>query len=196
MPSIGKQADSPPSELQQVFSLPACGDAGFTPPMHARIAAFTAIALLACASAGLAGGKKEDKASATFHMETEATDNPKMMFPQLANGQTRYFRRLPEINSKDIVSYSPFPSEIGEDYGAVFRLKDNAARRLSAVTNFNIGKWMIAQVNGRVVDGVLIDKQIDDGRIVIWKGITLADIDLLDKQFPRIGEEGKKKKKK
>ena len=75
----------------------------------------------------------------------------------------------------------------------VFRLKGNAARRLSAITAANQGRWLLASLNGRAADAVLIDTQIDDGVLVIWKGVTLADIELLDKSFPRAGEEEAKK---
>ncbi len=162
--------------------------------MHSRIAALTTMALLALTPTVSAGGKKENKASITFHMETEATDNPKMIFPQLANGQRRFFRRLPDIGTKDIASFSPFPSEVGDGYGLVLKLKGNAANRLAAITNANQGRWMISQVNGHVVDGVTIDKQIDDGFLVIWKGVTLADITMLDEELPRAGADAKKKK--
>ncbi len=163
--------------------------------MHPRVAAYFLAVLLTVAPAAMAGGKKETKASVTFHLETEGTDNPKMIFPQLANGQQRFFRRLPEVNLKDMVSFSPFPSDVGEDYGIVFRMKGSATNRLAAITAANQGRWMISQVNGRVVDGVMIDKQISDGFVVIWKGVTLADISVLDEELPRIGAEGKKKKK-
>jgi hypothetical protein len=164
--------------------------------MNLRFAAITLMALLALAPAGFGSGKKEAKASVSFHMQTDANDNPKMIFPQLANGQTHYFRRMPEVGIKDVMSFSPFPSEIGDGYGIVFKLKGNAGSRLAALTNANQGRWMIAQVNGRVVDGVMIDKQVDDGMIVIWKGVTLADIAAFDEELPRIGQEGQKKKKK
>jgi len=166
----------------------------FTPGMHSRIAALTILALVALVPSAMAGGKKENKASVTFHMETAATDNPKMIFPQMANGQTRYFLRTPEIGTKDIVSFSPFPSDVAGDYGMVVKVKPGVVTRLAAVTNANQGRWMIVQVNGRVVDGVMIDKQIDDGVLVVWKGVTLADVSLLDEQYPRTGETGKKKK--
>ena len=127
-------------------------------------------------------------------METDVSDNPKMIFPQLANGQTRYFRRMPDVSLKDMASFNPFPSEFGgDDYGIVFRLKPNAVNRFAALTNANQGRWMISQVNGRVADGFLIDRQVSDGVVVIWKGVTLADIALFDAQLPRTGEEGKKK---
>jgi len=153
--------------------------------------------LLALAPSMLsAAGKAENKASLSFHIETEASDNPKMIFPHtLNNGQTRYFRRLPEISTKDVVSYSPFPSDSGEGYGAVFRLRDSAAKRLSALTNINQGKWLVAQVNGRLVDTLIIDQPINDGVLVVWKGITLADLSIFDKATKRSGEENKKDKK-
>lgn len=163
--------------------------------MNSRLAAITLTAFLALAPAGLGSGKKEAKASISLHMQTEATDNPKMIFPQLTNGQTHYFRRMPEIGTKDVMAFSPFPSEFDGSYGIVFKLKGNAARRLAALTNANQGRWMVSQINGRVVDGVMIDRQVDDGVVVIWKGVTLADIAAFDEDFPRIGQEGQKKKK-
>lgn len=141
-----------------------------------------------------AAGKADNKASLSFHIETEASDNPKMIFPHtLNNGQTRYFRRLPEISTKDVISYSPFPSDAGEGYGAVFRLRESAGKRLSALTNINQGKWLVAQVNGRIVDAVIIDQPINDGVLVVWKGITLADLTIFDKSTKRGGEDDKKK---
>ena len=164
--------------------------------MQPRLAALLIMLAIALAPSLFASGKKDTKATLSFHMETEGTDNPKMIFSQLTNGKTRYFRRMPEIMIKDVVSFTPFPSEDGAgDFGMVFLLKDNAARRLAAVTNINQGKWMITQVNGRVVDGVLIDRQVDDGRLVVWKGLTMADVAIFDETLPRIGQENQKKKK-
>jgi hypothetical protein len=161
--------------------------------MKSPLAALLATLLLVFTPPASAGGKKADKASITFHMETEGTDNPKMIFPQVANGQTRYFRRGSEISLKDMTAFSPFPSENGDGYGLVLKLKPNATNRLAAITSANQGRWLISQVNGRSVDGVLIDKPVNDGFIVIWKGITDMDIAVLDKELPRIGAPPKKK---
>ncbi|MDP3849277.1 MAG: hypothetical protein Q8Q59_02155 [Luteolibacter sp.] len=164
--------------------------------MQPRFAAVLIMLALALVPAVLAGGSAANDVSVSFHMETESTDNPKMIFPQETNGQTRYFRRVSEVGAKDVLSFSPFPADAGGEFGVVFRLKENAARRLAAVTSANQGRYLIAKLNGRVVDGVLIDKQVDDGLVVIWKGVTLADIAILDDGLPRIGQEGAKKKKK
>lgn len=154
--------------------------------------------LLFCAGFPLsahAGGKKEPAASISFHMEGDPTDNPKMIFQQQAGGRMRVFSRTPDVASKDIMSFAPFPSDAG-DYGIMVVLKEHAARRVSALTNASQGRFLISRLNGRVVDGVLIEKPVEDGKLVIWKGATLQDIALLDESFPRIGQEGKKKKKK
>jgi len=161
--------------------------------MYFRMAALLMVLGFLSAPLGMAMGKRSDKATLSFHIETEGTDNPKMIFPQDVSGQTRYFRRIPEISLKDIAVYTPFPGE--GDYGLVFRLNGNAARRFSAVTAVNQGRWLLAVVNGRAVDAVMIDAQIEDGVLVVWRGITLADIEALDESLPRAGEGGGKKKK-
>lgn len=162
--------------------------------MQALFAAVLATLIAALGPAAHAGSKADKKASISFHMETENSENPKMIFQQEIGGSTRYFRRAPEVSTKDIIAFSPFPSEGGGDFGVVFKLKDNAARRLSAVTSSNQGRWMITMINGRAVDGVLIDKQIDDGIVVAWKGVTIADVAVFDESMPRIGQEDRKKK--
>jgi hypothetical protein len=164
--------------------------------MQPRFAAVLMTLIAAFLPAAYAGSKADKKASVSVHMETENSENPKMIFPQEIGGSARYFRRMPDISTKDVIAFSPFPSEAGEDYGVVFKLKDNVARRLSAVTSSNQGRWLLTMINGRAVDGVLIDKQIDDGIIVVWKGVTLADIAVFDESMTRIGQDGRKKKKK
>jgi len=161
--------------------------------MKIRTLALLAIAVAFPATLAEASGKPGQDARLGFHLEMDATDNPRMIFPQEVSGKMRYFSRSSALTAADIVAFSPFPSEDGQSYGVVFQLKPAASRRLSALTATNQGRWMISQVSGRVVDGVLIDRQVDDGMIVIWKGVTLAEIEAYDKVTPRIGQ-GKKKK--
>ncbi len=165
--------------------------------MNFRFAALLMSLLLIQIATVSASGKKDDKAKMSLHIETEGTDNPQMIFPFAVEGQQRFFRRMPEIMTSDVEAFSPFPSEAGGDnYGVVFKLTNRAAKRYSAVTGANQGRWMVVQVNGRVVDSLFIDRPVNDGIVVVWKGITLADTATLDETKPRIGEDGKKKKKK
>lgn len=142
-----------------------------------------------------AGGKAEETPVVSFHLETDQAENPKMIFSIEIAGKTRHFRRLPEISTRDIAAFKPFPGDDGADtYGIVFQLKNPGARRLANITNANQGRMMLAMANGRAVDAVMIDKQVDDGFLVVWKGITEAEIQLYDKAAPRIGEDPKKRR--
>jgi len=147
--------------------------------------------LLLCTGFAFAGGNKAESANVSFHIETEGTDNPKMIFPHEVMGKQRFFRRIPEVSSKDFVAFSPFPADDQASYGVVFQLKDNVRRRLAAVTSVNQGKWLVCQAFGRIIDGVLIDAPVDDGVIVVWKNLSLDEIKQLDKSLPRIGEKRK-----
>ncbi len=162
--------------------------------MNVRLAAIALILTCALAPALRAAGKAGEKANLSFHLETENTQNPKMIFAQDHNGDIRYFKRMPEISTRDVVAFTPFPSDDENSYGIVFQLNNAATRRLAAVTSSNQGRWLVAQVNGRIVDGVLIDEAVNDGFIVIWKGINLEDIGQYDAAVPRIGAKKPKKK--
>lgn len=143
----------------------------------------------------IAGGKADEDAVISFHLETEEGENPKMVFPVQAGGKTRYFRRVPEIGTRDIAAFRPFPGDDDANtYGILFQLKGISSRRLSSFSNANQGKMLLATANGRPVDMVKIDEPVDDGFIVIWKGITEAEIRLYDKSWPRIGESKKKRR--
>jgi hypothetical protein len=161
-----------------------------------RIKTLAALAFLCLAPTAMAGGKSDDAPVISFHIETEATDNPKMTFPLQVGGQLRYFRLLSEVSSRDIAAFGPFPDNLGGDtYGVALQLKPSPARRLAAVTAVSQGKWLVARVNGLPRDAVIIDKEIDDGYLIIWKGITLQEINTYDKMAPRIGAKDDKKKK-
>ncbi|MBB5349916.1 hypothetical protein HNR46_000137 [Haloferula luteola] len=138
-----------------------------------------------------AGGKRDQKSNIVFHMETNPGENPKMAFTQFVGGEKRTFSRVPDISTRDIAAFNPFPSQDGAGYGVLIRLKPGSKTRLTAITAANQGRWMLARVNGRVVDGVMIDRQIDDGELVIWKGLSSAEIKMLDEEFPRISQKKK-----
>ena len=164
----------------------------FDPRMRFHTALLLIAAVFLGAAPAWAGGNKGKATRISFHIETVATDNPKMIFPHEIFGKQRFFRRIPEISSKDLVAFSPFPAEDQASYGAIFQLKDAARRRLAAVTADNLGKWLVCGAFGRIVDGVLVDEPVDDGAIVIWRGLSLEEIKLLDKAMPRIGEKKKR----
>ena len=139
----------------------------------------------------MAGGNKGKKVDISFHIETEAFDNPKMIFPHDVMGKQRFFRRIPEVSSNDYIAFTPFPADDQASYGAILQLKDNVGRRLAAVTQSSSGKWLVCEAFGRIVDSVLIEDAVEDAVLVIWKGLTLEEIQQMDESIPRIGEKKK-----
>jgi hypothetical protein len=160
------------------------------------LVAIASIACLWSPTAAHAGGKKDAAAGISFHLEAEPAANPKQTFEQLTAGKLRYFRRTPILSTSDITAYSPFPADDGASYGAVCQLSRGATNRLAGISAASTGSWIATMVNGRVVDAVLVDQKVDDGFIVIWKGIALSEVKAFDKVRPRIGEDPKKWKKK
>ena len=169
--------------------------AGMQTSFSIRLPRFAVLAMFAMCASVHAGGNAEEDPMVTFHIETAQAENPKLVFPLEVGGKTRYFRRMPEIAVRDIQAFRPFPGDDGANtYGVIFQLKNNAARRLNNITTANQGRMLLAMTNGRPVDMVRIDQPVDDGFIVIWKGVTEADIRTYDKDLPRIGEEKKKRR--
>lgn len=153
-----------------------------------------AVWLLCCLSL-LAGGKKDEELVVQFNLQGAETDGPKMSVPQEVAGMRVFFRLSPEISTRDIESFRPFPADDGYSYGVMLKLNRTGAQRLAAVTNANQGKLLMARVNGRPLDVVSIDRTINDGVLVIWQGITTREIGMADKMMPRIGQSVKEWKK-
>ncbi|MCE2960144.1 MAG: hypothetical protein ACK46A_07500 [Akkermansiaceae bacterium] len=153
------------------------------------------LSLFSFTTFAFAGGDNKI-AQISFHVETEASDNPKMIFQYELAGKQRYFRRMPEISSKDFVSFNSFPADDQTSYGVLIQLKESSGKRLTAVTTAEQGKYMVCQAFGRVVDALTIDQPVNDRVIIVWKGLTLDEIRELDKVLPRIGQEKEKKNKK
>lgn len=149
------------------------------------------IALLAPVAVS-ASGKKTPPASITFHMEGSAAEAPKFARKVRTLAGEKYFRKVPEVATRDIVAFSPFPADDKTTYGLVFKLNKQAQRRLQAVTSANRGKLLLALVNGQAMGVVRIDKPVTDGMLVIWKGVTQAEVRKYDMLAPRIGESQKK----
>jgi hypothetical protein len=161
-----------------------------------RLAAAAAVLALSVVQPLHASGKKGEPSGISFHLQGEENDNPKMMIVLPTNGKNTPYRRLPEVVTKDIAAFAPFPSRDGDGFGVLLQLKPAVRNRWAAITASNVNRWVMAMVNGRAVDAVMIDKQITDGQMVIWKGIGEGEIAAFDEMVPRIGEEKPRGKQK
>ena len=161
--------------------------------MPRSLALATSLAITLLPGAILAAGKKPPDFTVSFHLQAEPGD--RHAFTQLTAGKEVAFRKSPEISTSDIVAFRSFPADDGNSYGAVFQLSKVASGRLRSMSTANRGKLLLAVVNGQVRDAVLIDKPVNDGLIVIWKWVSLAEVRLADQHVPRIGEDPKDWKK-
>ncbi len=150
------------------------------------------LALLVLPAAVCASGKKTPPASVSFHMQGSAAEAPKFARKVRTVVGDKYFRKVPEISTRDIVAFSPFPADDNRTYGVVFKLNAHGRKRLLEATTMNRGKLLLALVNGQALGVVRIDKPVKDGMLVIWSGIQQQEIKLYDKLAPRIGEDPKK----
>jgi len=148
---------------------------------------FSILAISMAAPSAFAMGKRPEKNRLTFHLEGDATDGPKMVFPLPMGNKKRFFKKSPLTFTKEIISFKHFVAEDG-NYGATFSFDKGAFNRIAALTTQNQGKWLVAMLNGRPVDAVYIDRPVRDGRLVIWQGIKQVEIIRFEYALPLTGE--------
>ena len=142
---------------------------------------------LSFTSSVFAFGKKPPRNRLTFHMQGQASDGPKMVFPLPMDDRRLFFKKSPLTFTKEIVAFLPFFAEDGTA-GATFQFRPETARRIAAITNQNRQKWLVAMLNGRPVDAVFIEEPVTDGKLVIWQGMKQAEIISFDYIIPHIDE--------
>ena len=139
-----------------------------------------------------ASGKKRPPISITFHFEAHGLDGKKMSIPVKTQLGRKFIQRSPSISTKDVVAYHAFvsPHPNGE-YGVALRLTKVAAQRLRLLSSQRKGQYIIANVNGKVADMLLIDRVVDGRVITIWRGVDPKFLTAVNPILPRIGESKK-----
>ena len=150
------------------------------------------IFLTACLAAALTlplsvsgAGKKKSEFSIGFHVEGDKSEGEKRVGEDVVNGRPVYFRRMPVVTNKDFQGYWPFPADDGT-WGAAFKLSSTGLRRLNTTGLTERGRLMGVVVNMRKVDVMLVDKNPEDGILVVWKGLTENELKQLEKTLPQI----------
>lgn len=143
-----------------------------------------------------ANGKKRPPVSITFHLEASSLEGKKLSIPAKTSMGTKYIQKSPSFSTKDFIAYYPFVSpHEGEKYGVTLQLKKTAAARLKSISAANKGKYIIANLNGEVVDMIYVDKMVDGRVITIWRGVDPKFLALVNPLLPKIGEKPKDWKK-
>ncbi len=148
---------------------------------------FIILALALSLPSAIAGGKRPQKNRISFHIQGGMQDGPRMVFPAMVRGKRLFFQKTPIATAKNITSFKHFENPTGT-FGATFSFDRQISKRITAFTTQHQKKWLVAMLNGRVVDSVIIDKPIRDGKLVVWDGIKLVEIVRFEYAFPLTGE--------
>ena len=152
-----------------------------------RLLLAIAIVLLVPATV-MAGGRKPPPVTVTFHLQANPGEGEKLVFPFTTAGKEVFYRRSPAFSERDIIAFQSFPADDKNSYGLILQLNSVAKGRLASLSGANSGKFLLAMVNGSVRDAVLIDRSVEDGLLIIWQRIGLAEVRAADGLMPRIGE--------
>lgn len=103
------------------------------------------------------------------------------------SGKEIAIEKIPRISENDVIAFYPYNAGEG-DYGVIFQLNDHGRLALDALSVEHRGGLLFVFVNGRPVSQLQIDKRVSDGRIYVASGLTTADIDLMKKDWPLLGQ--------
>jgi hypothetical protein len=139
----------------------------------------------------LAAGDGKQKHTFSFHSEGNAVDGAKRTFPHSIDGEEKIFQTIPDISHLDFSGFVPFRANDGS-YAAAFTLNLHGAIKLNQLTLSKRGAYMVATVDMKVVDHMIIDKPVKDGVIILWRGLTAEHVLYLEKvlKIPVIKEQG------
>ena len=139
-----------------------------------------------------AKGKKRPPVMISFHLESTDVQNKALVIEANTPMGKKFIQKTPSFITSNFTAYYPFlsPHE-GELYGVSLQLNQRSAARLRVLSAQNKGQYIVANVNGKVVDMILIDKEVDGRVITIWRGIDPAILKLVNPILPQIGEDPK-----
>jgi len=163
----------------------------------------TSIRLLLCALAAfgcLGFGRKPFQVSVRFFAEARALDSDRFATPVEMRHPPRsaFIEKVPTIHERHIKSVFPFPVSDGT-YGCAFQLDASGRLALEVVSTDRRGSSLVAFVSTKggthqVID-MVIDRTVKDGIVTIQRGLTELEVTAITKQWPGMGEAGKKKRK-
>lgn len=146
--------------------------------------------LLVLASCATTDEKKPDY-TITFHAQATDMDPPKTMFPFDLNGRRMFFKIVPEFSQQNIIAYHPFPSADGNGNGAMLQLDFRGKSQLEIITRTRKDEYLLAMVNAKPVDFVVLDQPVLDGVLTLWQGLPDEVIEKMDKRVQRVSKSGR-----
>jgi hypothetical protein len=126
-----------------------------------------------------------------FRVHVEANARDTVVFASSVraqfSGKEIAIEKVARISERDVVAFYPYTAGQG-NYGVVFQLDDHGRLALDALSVEHRGGLLFVFINGRPVTQLQIDKRVSDGKIYIASGLSAADIDLMKKDWPLLGQ--------
>ncbi|MBX6325645.1 MAG: hypothetical protein IRY93_06380 [Chthoniobacterales bacterium] len=127
----------------------------------------------------------------TFRAHAQANPQDTAVFAAAVRAQVSgkdvAIERIPRLSENDVRAFYPYPSANGT-FGALLQLDEHGRVALDALSIERKGGLLFVFVNGRPITELQIDKRVSDGQIYIPYGLTVADIELMKKDWPLIGQ--------
>jgi hypothetical protein len=137
----------------------------------------------------LSAAAKKPHCMFRVHVEANARDTAVFASSVQAqfSGKEIAIEKIPRISERDVVGFYPYPAGQG-NYGAIFQLDDHGRIALDALSVEHRGGLLFVFINGRCVSQLQIDKRVADGKIYVASGLSAADIELMKKDWPLLGQ--------
>jgi hypothetical protein len=127
----------------------------------------------------------------TFRVHAQANPKDTDVFSistrATSSGKNVAIQKLAWITENDVMAFSPYPAQDGT-FGALFQLDDHGRTVLDTLSIERRGGFLFVFINGRMITELQIDKRVSDGKIYIPSGLTVADVELMKKQWRSPGE--------
>jgi len=126
----------------------------------------------------------------TFRVHAQANPHDTDVFSTStrarSSGKDVTIQKLPWITEHDVVAFAPYQAQDGT-YGALFLLDEHGRVVLDTLSVERRGGFLFVLINGRLITELQIDKRVSDGKIYIPSGLTVADIEVMKKDWRLIG---------
>ena len=136
------------------------------------------------------------KPRTTLRAHLEANSNDGTAFStQLrspVSSKSIVIEKVPTISERDVVAFSPYPAADGT-FGVLFQLSDHGKLALDTLSVERRGQFLYVFVNGKAAAELQIDRRVSDGKLYVASGLTAADIELMKKEWPLIGQPKKRR---
>ena len=103
------------------------------------------------------------------------------------SGKSIFIEKIPTVSERDIVAFRAYPGANGT-FGALLQLDEHGRLALETLSIEHRGSVLVVVVNGRAATELMVDRRVSDGQLYIASGLTAADIELMKKDWPQIGQ--------